>query len=127
MRFVIDQDVDGTTIDLLKTLDHDVVLVKNIGMSRVSDCQLMKEAKLTHRLLVTRDKDYGALAFMQADALAGMVLLRGQPGDFDNVHKTLVRLLQENAENRLRQSFSIVESHRYRIRELSRQDGRAQE
>ena len=54
MRFLTDQDVWKATVDMIKSLGHDVVTAREIGMARASDRELLTEAKRDDRLLVTR-------------------------------------------------------------------------
>jgi hypothetical protein len=44
MRFLADQDVYRITIDALKEWGHDVVSIKDIGMARVRDEDLLSAA-----------------------------------------------------------------------------------
>ncbi len=65
MRFLADQDVYALTSRLLRQLGHDVVTAAEIGFSRAADTELLARAGQEQRLLVTRDKDFGGLVFVQ--------------------------------------------------------------
>lgn len=116
MQFLADQDVYKMTLSFLANLGHEVIPAKKIGMHRASDRELLKKAKDTGRLLITRDKDYGALVFIERELSGGVILLRSEPATINEVHKTLRRVLQENTEKKLQQSFCVVKPYRYRIR-----------
>lgn len=48
MRFLLDHDVYVATARFLKSLQHDVVQVAQIGLSQAKDAQLLKVAKKTN-------------------------------------------------------------------------------
>jgi len=101
MHFLTDQDVYQVTIDYLTKLGHDIVTVREIGMQRTQDRELLKKAKEVDRMLITRDKDFGALVFVEKISSLGVILLRGKPTSIDKIHKELKRVLQEHAETEL--------------------------
>lgn len=119
MRFLIDQDVYRVTSDQLNAWGHDVVLAKDIGKQRAPDRELLMHSKETGRLLVTRDKDYGSLVFLEEMYSSGVILLRMTPLSIEDVHKELHLLLQKYTEEELKHLFCVVEPHRFRIRHLN--------
>jgi uncharacterized protein DUF5615 len=65
MRFLLDQDVYAITARFLRALTHDVVTAAEIGLSQATDAVLLRRAQEHRRLLVTRDRDLGALVFVE--------------------------------------------------------------
>jgi len=118
MRLLVDQDVYQITITWLSEQGHDVVTAREFGLQRAPDENLLKAAKELGRLLVTRDKDFGALVFLEAQATSGVILLRMSYATILDVHHELKRLLNEHEEEELRTCFSVVEPQRYRMRRL---------
>jgi len=118
MRFLADQDVYRITIDALKEGGHDVVSIKDIGMARARDEDLLSAAWKADRILITRDKDFGGLLFLKEEMGRGVIFLRGIPKTFEEVHRELIRLLKEHSEDELKDSFCVVETGRHRIRHL---------
>ena len=119
MRFLADQDVYQRTVDHLCALEHDVLRARDAGLARASDEELLRYAHREQRLLITRDKDFGALVFLMRRQHSGVILLRMNPLTVDAVHQELRRLLKKHTEIELRNRFVVVEPGRYRIR-LSR-------
>ena len=116
MRFLTDQDVYQCTIDYLCALGHDVLRAKDAGLARASDEELLRYAYREQRLLITRDKGFGALVFLVHRQHSGVILLRIDPLSVDAVHQELRRLLEEHTEIELRNRFVVVEPGRHRIR-----------
>jgi len=74
MHILTDQDVYKITVDKLRKWGYDVVTAKDIGMHQAEDEDLLKTAKKAGRLLITRDKDFGALIFLREKASLGVIL-----------------------------------------------------
>ncbi len=61
MKLFADNDIYKMTVDFLKQHGHDVVTAKELGLHEASDKELLEKAKITGRLLITRDKDFGMI------------------------------------------------------------------
>lgn len=72
MRFLLDQDVYASTARFLASLGHVVMPVAKIGLARASDSDLLIIAREQARILVSRDRDFGELVFLQ-DVGAGVI------------------------------------------------------
>ena len=118
MRFLTDQDVYQVMVVWLRRAGHDVTTARDCDLQRASDRQLLEHARTTARVLVTRDKDFGALVFLQARLSVGVILLRMSPESIQEAHEELHRLLSAHPECELAVSFCIVEPHRHRVRHL---------
>ncbi|MEW6067298.1 MAG: DUF5615 family PIN-like protein [Nitrospirota bacterium] len=118
MHLFTDQDVYKITVEQLKKWGHNVVTAKELGMQRATDRDLLKKAITTNRLLITRDKDFGALVFLEESINTGVILLRVTPITIEDIHRELRRIFQEHTEEELKHSFCVVEPHRHRIRRL---------
>jgi predicted nuclease of predicted toxin-antitoxin system len=118
MHLLTDQDVYQVTVDQLKKWGHDVITAKEFGMQRASGESLLRKAKETSRIFVTRDKDFGALVFLEEVLSAGVILLRITPLMVEDVHQELHQVFCKYTENELKTLFCVVEPYRYRIRHL---------
>lgn len=118
MRFLLDQDVYELTARLLVESGCDVLRVRDLGLSRADDVTLLKTARERGCIMVTRDRDYGYLVFVEA-LQSGVIYLRIAPATVKPVHAELERLLREQPFDRLKRAFTVVEPGRYRIRSLS--------
>jgi predicted nuclease of predicted toxin-antitoxin system len=117
MQFIADQDVYGVTIQFLTDLGHDLVTAAQLGMARAKDFQLLRTAHDQGRIFVTRDRDFGALVFVQASG-PGVIYLRILPSTQHAVHTELARVLMLYTEQQLQSSFVVVEPGRHRIRKV---------
>lgn len=118
MRLLLDQDIYNVTVNRLKDWGHDVLTVKEIRIHRATDEDLLRKAIESSRILVTRDKDFGMLIFLDEKLSTGVIFLRITPGSVESVHRELNRLLNDHTEKELLNVFCVVEPHRHRIRHL---------
>lgn len=119
MRLLLDQDVYAGTARFLLRLGHDVVPAARIGLSRAEDEEILRVAQEQNRILVTRDRDFGNLVFVQ-ELGAGVIYLRMVPSTQAAVHAELERVLSLHTEDELSQAFVVVKVEGHRIRHLPR-------
>ena len=117
MRFLLDQDVYAITAVLVRNLGHDVATASELGLARASDQEILEKAIATDRVLITRDRHFGALIFVRKIE-AGVIYMRFQPARLADVHVELARVLSAYDEGELRCAFIVVESDKHRIRRL---------
>lgn len=117
MKFFLDQDVYAATARFLRGLGHDVVTASETGCSRASDTDLLRMAAEQGRILVTRDRDYGSLVFVQGSG-AGVMYLRVLPSTLNPVHQEIEAVLKVHSEEELNKAFVVIEQGRHRFRKL---------
>lgn len=118
MKFLLDQDVYAITARFLAALGHDVIRAVEVGLSRSSDDDILREAQSRQRLLVTRDRDFGNLVFVRGLG-AGVLYLRILPSTTNSVHHELERVLSNYSHEELSKAFVVVEPGRHRFRRLT--------
>lgn len=118
MKFLADQDVYGVTTRWLRGKGYDVVVARDLGLERASDGELLSKAQELGRVMLTRDKGFGALIFLRPEKTLGVILVRGNPGTIEEVHRELECLFEEHKEEELKGLFCVVEPGRHRIRHL---------
>jgi predicted nuclease of predicted toxin-antitoxin system len=94
VKLLLDQDVYGMTAKFLDRANLDVVSVAQLGLSRAKDTEVLSTAQSQGRILITRDRDYGSLVFVQSLG-AGVIYLRILPSNVNAVHKELMRVIEE--------------------------------
>ncbi|MBN1690941.1 MAG: DUF5615 family PIN-like protein [Dehalococcoidia bacterium] len=116
MKFFADQDVYQVTINFIRDSGHDVLCAAEAGLSRASDVMLLHYTRQEGRILVTRDKDFGALVFLEVVEHSGVILLRATFDTLEDTHQELLRLLSAHQVKELSACFVTVEPGRHRIR-----------
>ena len=117
MKFLSDQDIWASTISLLRELEHDVTTAAALGMSRSLDTDLLAWAYTNNRIIITRDRDYGRLVFLDKE-VGGVIYLRTLLTEIAKTHKELTRVLNLYSESDLLSAFVVVEPDKHRYRYL---------
>jgi predicted nuclease of predicted toxin-antitoxin system len=120
MKLLTDHDVYASTVHFLRGLGHDVVTVGERNKADASDSDLISLARSENRVLVTRDRDYGSLVFVEPLG-TGVIDLRLLPSTLLAVHTELARVLTLYKEHELRETFIVVEPGRHRVRRTARE------
>lgn len=115
MRILLDEDVYAGTGRFLKGLNHEVISVRELGLSGRSDEAILRSGMAQHAVLITRDRDFGHLVFVRGLG-SGVIYLRMLPSTLDAVHEELNRVLERYSSEELERSFVVVEpgGHRFR-------------
>lgn len=117
MRLLADENIPLASLRALRTEGHDV-LAASETMPRSDDRDVLARATAEGRVLVTFDRDFGALAFRHgASAPAGIVLLRFIPATPDEPATVLADLLGDPALT-FSGKFTVVDRERVRQRSL---------
>jgi predicted nuclease of predicted toxin-antitoxin system len=75
LRFLADESCDRAVIAALREDGYDVFAVSEV-MTRSIDSDLMQQAVAQRRILLTEDKDFGALVFVTHMDSSGVILMR---------------------------------------------------
>jgi len=118
MKFLLDQDVYAVTVRYLASLGHDAATAAQAGLSAAEDSLLLEQAKVSGRIFLTRDRDFGALVFVRGEG-PGVLYLRMTPATINAVHAELRLVLGRYSEDDLRKSFVVVEPGRHRHRSFA--------
>lgn len=117
MKFLLDEDVYSSTARLLTDEGHDSVTAVRAGYAEIPDDELVALAAGQDRILVTRDRDFGSLVFLE-NLNVGVIYMRMLPSTVNAVHEELQRVLRTYSEQSLRQAFVVIEPGRHRFRRL---------
>ncbi len=114
MNLVADEGIDAPIVRRLRADGHTVWYVAELSPS-VPDEDVLALAVEHSAVLITADKDFGALVFQQRRATSGVVLLRlaGLPA---NGKAAVVGEAVAAHKDRLIGSFTIITPRRLRIR-----------
>jgi predicted nuclease of predicted toxin-antitoxin system len=77
LRFLLDEGLSPRLVDLLAPAGHDVVHVRDIGLTSASDPVILARAAEDERVLLTLDTDFSALVAHSRAIVPSVVLFRG--------------------------------------------------
>jgi len=121
MRFLIDQPVSPFLAVWLRSADgggHDAVHVRERGLSRAADVELLSLARDEQRVIVTADLDFPRLLALGGHDGPGLVLFRaGNLSDLQML-TLLERVLSEVGAGNLPRLAVVVDEKTIRITQL---------
>ncbi|MCX7044950.1 MAG: DUF5615 family PIN-like protein [Candidatus Sumerlaeota bacterium] len=117
MNFLCDHDVYAATSQFLAGLGHDVVRAAEIGLARAKDEELLLASQSRNRILVTRDRGFGALVFVKRMG-AGVLYLRMKPSEQEAAHNVIQQVLTCYSADELAGVFIVIEADGYRVRQI---------
>ncbi len=116
MRIIANENVSATVIRELRRKGHDVVSVKE-SMRSAPDHMVLRRAAEEDRLVITHDKDFGALAFRWGlPAAPGVVLFRLSGNNADADNQRILSVLDQRTD--WAGHFSVVTDDRIRVRAM---------
>jgi predicted nuclease of predicted toxin-antitoxin system len=116
MRFLLNENVSRTVIQLLRAGGHDVLSAKE-SMRGLADGLILTRAQAEQRIVVTHDKDFGELAFRHGQtADAGVILFRLAGASPDDDNRRMLEVLASDID--WSGHFAVVTEDRIRQRPL---------
>ena len=117
MLFLANENIPWKTCEDLKNEGINIISVKEIAPG-AQDESVLKIANKDKRILITFDKDFGKLIYMQKMITTGVILLRFPPKSASIISKNIKKILSmENII--LEEHFTVVKSDKIRSRPLS--------
>lgn len=116
MKFAVDEGVDARIVQYLRAQEHDVWYYAEEDRS-TADVDILTKAAEDERVLITRDKDFGELAYRDQVIHAGILLLRLEKLPSRLRVATTISFIEDNFE-RIPGSFIVLRPGAARIRPL---------
>jgi predicted nuclease of predicted toxin-antitoxin system len=112
LRFLVDRCAGRRLAEWLRSLGHDVAEGRERGPDP-GDRVVLEWAAHEHRVLITMDKDFGELLFLQGASHAGLIRLPDMPVSARIA--VLERLLQDHASDIEGGAVITIRGERIRI------------
>lgn len=116
MRLCADENLPGDCIAALRAAGHDVCWIREASPGAPDDLVLAR-ARTEDRLLITFDKDFGALVFQQGRrAAVGVLLFRLRLPTAGETAEAVTRILASRSD--WEGHFSVIDERTVRMRVL---------
>jgi predicted nuclease of predicted toxin-antitoxin system len=116
--FLADMGVSGTTVRRLRDEGHDAVHLRDEGLQRLPDDEVLAKAVRENRIVLTFDLDFGDLLATRTATLPSVVIFRLRDARPATVSAKLRAVLADPNHGLEQGSIVIVEDGRYRVRRL---------
>ncbi|MDQ5824680.1 MAG: DUF5615 family PIN-like protein [Chloroflexota bacterium] len=114
MKIVADESVEGRVVAKLREEGHSVIYVAELHPG-ITDDEVLHLAETEGNLLLTSDKDFGDITYLQRQSSVGIVLVRLQALSSEQKARILASVLREHA-NQLLRAFTVITPSSIRIR-----------
>src|SRR5581483_2412956 len=110
--------VSGTTARDLRSVGHDVVHLREVGLGKLPDPVILAKARAEGRVLLTFDLGFGELVAASGEAVPSVISFRLSDERPAAVTPRLLRVIQERQADLEAGAIIAVEMTRYRVRHL---------
>lgn len=116
VRIIADENIDGIIIQSLRDDKYEVISIKE-SYRGIKDIEIIVLANQNECLILTEDKDFGEWVFAHGTESVGVLFLRYDESELNDIIKSLKTLLQEYGNN-LYNKFTVITKNKIRIREI---------
>ena len=116
IKFLADVNIEKAIVDYLLTNGYDVKWVPDYNC-QMTDEELLYLANTEKRILITNDKDFGELTFLQKRLSYGIILLRIK-GQHVDEKVSLLEILLKKHEDKLYKHFIIITRFKIKFRPM---------
>lgn len=113
IKFLADVNVEKPLVDFLSKKGFDVKWVTSID-KQMSDVRICEITNNEHRVLITNDKDFGEIVFLQKKITYGIILLRVK-GQDSSEKIVLIEKLLDKYQDKIINHFVIVTKDKFRL------------
>jgi predicted nuclease of predicted toxin-antitoxin system len=115
VRFLLDQNAHARLVPFLSSLGHDATRIARDYPPGLPDSEVLSIAYREQRILITHDRHFGRLVFVELQPHAGVILLRlGSPAPLALTFDRLTDVLTAHAH--ALDQFIVVTPDHIRVR-----------
>ena len=118
MKLLADVGISMATVRALRQQGHDIVHLREEGLQRLPDPEIMGRARAEGRVVLTFDLDFADLLALGVSDSPSVVIFRLRDETPTSVNPRLLEVLDERSKELENGALIVVEDSRYRMRRL---------
>lgn len=118
MRFLADMGISQSTVRWLSDQGYIATHVRDVGLHRASDAEIVCKAREEGSVVLTCDLDFGDIMAASQEQHPSVIIFRLENEAPANVNKRLKQVLDESSQALRQGAVIIVEDARHRVRLL---------
>jgi len=118
MKLLADVGISMATVHALRQQGHDIVHLREQGLQRLPDPEIMEKARAEGRIVLTFDLDFADLLALGVSDSPSVVIFRLRDETPASVNPRLLEVLDERSKELEKGALIVVEDSRYRMRRL---------
>ncbi|MEM8674138.1 MAG: DUF5615 family PIN-like protein [Cyanobacteria bacterium P01_G01_bin.67] len=115
---IADMGISLRTVGWLRELGHDVVHLRDRGLQKLSDNQILDLALVEQRIILTIDLDFAQLLAISKQALPSVILFRLGNENYDEINQRLVEVLKNCQQYLSTGAIISVSNESFRVKKL---------
>ncbi len=118
MKFLADMGISLRTVEWLRQLGHDVVHLRDRGLQKLPDDEILALASIEQRIILTIDLDFAQLLAISKQALPSVILFRLGNENYDEINQRLTEVLSNCQQDLETGAIVSVNNETYRVKKL---------
>ena len=118
MKFLLDMGLAQSTARFLDEVGHDAVHLRDQGLQRLPDEEIIIKAHVEDRVILTHDLDFGRLMALSGKRLPSVITFRLQRMHAANVNRFLQIVLDRHMAQLIQGALISVNEEAIRVRVL---------
>lgn len=118
MKFLADVGISEGTVSDLRGQGYDAVHLRELGLQRMLDHEILQKARIEQRIVLAHDLDFGDLLAASGEDLPSVVIFRLRDMRPANVNLHLRAVISERSAELERGVIVVVTEGRIRMRDL---------
>jgi predicted nuclease of predicted toxin-antitoxin system len=118
VRFLADMGVARRVLEWLRASGHDALHLRDEGLGRLTDSEILAKAVADNRIVITFDLDFGEIIAASGGRLTSVILFRLRDTRSERVIQRLSDVLADSSEALTHGAIVVVEDARHRVRRL---------
>ena len=118
MKFIADMGISLRTVEWLRQLDLDVVHLRDRGLQKLPDDEILALALVEQRIILTIDLDFAQLLAISKQALPSVILFRLGNENYHEINQRLTEVLNNCQQELETGAIVSVNNETYRVKKL---------
>ena len=118
MKFLADMGISLRTVDWLRDRGYDIFHLRDRGLQKLPDDEILDLARDEGRIILTVDLDFAQLLAVSRKALPSVILFRLGNENYDEINQRLTEVLNSCQEDLETGAIVSVNNETFRVRRL---------
>ena len=118
MKIFANENLFDPIIEYLKTLGHDVLSIRESGLSGISDDEVYQRACKENRVIVTMDKDFSRIFRFPPEKCGGIIVVKIYKRTVDETLALFKKYYHSILEKDIAKNLIIITPEGLRIKRL---------
>ncbi|MCP5500967.1 MAG: DUF5615 family PIN-like protein [Leptospiraceae bacterium] len=116
VKIIADENIDNIIIQSLRDDKYEIISIKE-SYRGIKDIEIIVLANQNECLILTEDKDFGEWVFAHKTESVGILFLRYDESELNEIINSLKLLLKKYGDS-LYNKFTVITKNKIRIREI---------